>query len=470
MPSRRSHVHRLAVPLAVLLMVSLACSLPTQLGTPQVSADQLTLQAVGTQVALATSNAAQPAASQPPAATMPPEATMPSEATATVAEPTATATVVHTTVPGSPGSTNSFVTDRSSKPLAAERRAIADNFDVLLFERPFTSGAMDYQGYLDITRGDLSAVSPWFYVTISLEDSPPADMTVQYGVEIDIDKDGRGDVLVRGETPADSNWTTDGVQVLQDTNNDVGGMTPIHAESPPQTGNGYDSVVFDSGQGPDPDAAWIRRSPSSGSQIQIAFKQAVLGSPGEFMWGVWADGGPQDPAFFDYNDHFSPVEAGSPVSGASNYPLNQLASVDNTCRWGYGFTPLGNEPGVCYVPPTPTPTPTGSISGNVYRGTSSSPSGSGLGGVTVMLGQGSCSSSGYKSTTTSSNGSYSFNELPAGTYCVTVKVSTLPAASYGWGTMYPGGFGVGDNPYQQVHLDPNQHRSGVNFAFLEIVG
>jgi hypothetical protein len=465
MPSRPRQLRRISFPLAVLLVVSLACSLPSQLGTPQVSPDQLTLQAVGTQVALASMEAV-PSATEPGA----PAATLAPEATATVAEPTATATVVHTAIPGNPGSTNSFMTDRSSKALAGERRAIGDNFDVLLFERPFTSGNMDYLGYLDLTRGELSASSPWYYITLSLEDAPPSDAAARYGVEVDIDKDGRGDWLIWGMAPPDANWTTDGVQALQDTNNDVGDSTPIKAEPPPQIGNGYDQVVFDSGQGSDPDAAWIRRSPSSGSQIQIAFKQALIGAPAEFMWGVWADAGPQDPAFFDYNDHFSPVDAGSPVSGASNYPLNQLAQVDNSCRWGYGFTPNGSEPGACYVPPTPTPTPQGTISGTVYRGTSSSPSGSGFGGVTVTLGQGSCSSSGYRSTKTSSNGSYSFDELPPGTYCVTVKKSTLPPASYGWGTMYPGGFGTSGDPYQQVNLGANEHRSGVNFAFLEIVG
>ncbi len=92
------NLHRLSLPLAVLLIVSLACSLPTQLGTPQVSSDQLTLQAVGTQVAMSTQGAV-PSATEPGA----PAATAVPEATATVAEPTATATVVHTSIPGNPG-------------------------------------------------------------------------------------------------------------------------------------------------------------------------------------------------------------------------------------------------------------------------------------------------------------------------------------------------------------------------------
>jgi hypothetical protein len=40
------------------------------------------------------------------------------------------------------------------------------------------------------------------------------------------------------------------------------------------------------------------------------------------------------------------AQAGSPLAG-SNYPLKALYLVDNTCRWKYGFTPTGNEIGLC---------------------------------------------------------------------------------------------------------------------------
>jgi hypothetical protein len=316
---------------------------------------QATLQAVGTQSALATAVAA--AQGQAAVPTEPPAATSPPEATEAPVEPTATATVVHTTIPTSPGSVSSFMTDRSSKPLASEGRAIGDNFDTLLFERPFTSQAMEYKPYIDITRGELSASSPWFYVSIHLEELPPADSTTHYGVEIDIDKDGRGDWLIWGLTPPGTDWTTDGVKVLRDTNNNVGDAKPIQSEAPPQTGDGYDEMVFDSGQGADPDAAWIRRGPGTPSQIQIAFKQSLIGSPGEFLWGAWADEGGQQADWFDLNDHYSIEQAGSPVSTTSYYPLKELAVIDNTCRWGYGFTPTGSEPGACFIPPTPTPVP-----------------------------------------------------------------------------------------------------------------
>lgn len=457
---------------AVVLVFSLlACALPGVTGEVEVPAEQQTLQAIGTAAAAETA-AAEGTGDEP---TAPPGTEAPLEDVAT-ATPSPAATIEHTTFPSNPGSISSFMTDRSTRPLAGEGRAIADSFDQLLFERPYTSESMEYRAYLDITRGELSASSPWFYVIIHLEEGAPAEAAPLYGVEIDIDLDGRGDWLIWGAVPPDSEWTTDGVQALRDTNNDVGGANPVIANSPPQTGDGYDDLVFDAGHGPDPDAAWIRRSPSSPSQIHLAFKQTLIGPPGEFLWGVWADEGPQDPAFFDYNDHWSISQAGSPVANTSYYPLKELALIDNSCRWGYGFTPTGSEPGACYIPPTPTPTvtpspePEGSISGFVYRGTGPSPSSERFSGVSVTLGSGACGSSGYASTSTGGNGGYTFSGLPAGTYCVTVNKSTLPPASYGWATMYPTGFPPSINPSQTITIAPDEDRGGVNFAFLEIVG
>jgi hypothetical protein len=75
------------------------------------------------------------------------------------------------------------------------------------------------------------------------------------------------------------------------------------------------------------------------------------------FWG-WSDEGVKDPGLFDYNDGFTPEQAGSPASGSSEYPLKELWGVDNTCRFTYGFEPDGSEPGVCPIPVTPTPSQT----------------------------------------------------------------------------------------------------------------
>jgi hypothetical protein len=272
-------------------------------------------------------------------------------------EATPSPTVEHMVRPENPGSLNSYMTDRSTRDYAAERRAIADNFDINLIERPYTSEVMDYMEHLDIIRGELSMSGNWVYVTIFLEGAPPADSQAVYAVEIDSDIDGRGDWYISGVVPASSEWTTDGVYAWKDSNNDVGGTTPLHADSPSPVWDGYDTQLFAQGIGDDPDAAWIRRSPTQPDQVQLAFKHTLIGSIGEFMWGVWSEEMVIQPGWLDYNDHFTPEEAGSPEITSSLYPIKQAAMMDNTCRWAVGFTPDGSEPGVCYVPvPTATPT------------------------------------------------------------------------------------------------------------------
>ena len=453
---------RMLLPIVVLLISALACSLP---GSTNTAATQ-TMEALAT---IVEANLKSGGATKEPDAVSPAEATQPPVEAAEEALPTPT--IAHQIQPSSPGSVSSFMTDRSSAALAAERRANADNFDINFLERPFTTQVMDYQEYLDITRAELSMGSPWVYVTIFLEGPPPAGSEASYGVEVDLDIDGRGDWLVLADAPPDSAWTTDGVRACRDANVDVGGPTPMISDGPHAARDGYEDCVFDSGYGIGPDEAWIRRDPGHADRIQIAFLYSLIGNDGEFMWGAWSDESIKDPAWFDYHDHFTLIEAGSPASESSQYPVKAMASMDNTCRWGYGFVPTGSEPGVCYIPPTPTPVPQGSISGYVYEGSGSSPSSQRLAGITVTLGQGGCASSGYKSTSTNSSGFYSFTELPAGTYCVTVVRSSLPPASCGWATMYPSGFPTppGANPYQEVTVAPDGTVSNINFAFQRFI-
>jgi hypothetical protein len=318
---------------------------------------------------------------------------------------------------------------------------------------------MDYQGHLDITRAEISTSAPFIYLTIFVEEAPPANSTAKYGIEIDLDRDGRGDWLIYGQAPTTSNWTSAGVRGYKDDSNDVGASIPITAEGAVSGLNGYDNLFFDQGYNTiDSDGAWIRLDPSNSTHIQLAFKSSLIGSPDTFMWGAWADEGPREPAWFDYNDHFSPAEAGSPISYSPDYPIKQLYSVDNTCRWGYGFNPTGSEPGVCYVQPTPVPTNTptpvlyGYISGGVWKdknGNGVINSGEdGFSGVTVRLGSGSCGSTGLATQTTSSSGGYSFGNLTAGTYCVSVNITV---SCGGWisttPTQYTVVLGPGENKF-----------------------
>jgi hypothetical protein len=299
-----------------------------------------------------------------PSGTPVPSATGVPETVAVVTpEMSPTVPIVHLVTPGDPLLAARFMTDRSSAILAGERRSIADDFNNGQFERPYTSQVMDYKGYLDLTRGEISASGVWLYVVLFLEGSPTAGEPAAYGVEIDLDLDGRGDWMIVGAAPTSSSWTTDGVRAFTDTNNDVGAQTPLRSD-PPGSTTGFDSLVFDQGQGPDPDAAWIRLSPVNPNQIQIAFKTGLIGGSNHFLWGVWSFADPQ-PAWQDYNDHLTLEQAGSPLIENSNYPVKELALSANTCRWGYDFNPTGSEPGVCRVPTptatpskTPTPTPT----------------------------------------------------------------------------------------------------------------
>ena len=300
---------------------------------------------------------------------------------------------------------------------------------------------MEYRDYLDITGAELDLEAPWMYVTISLEGSPTSGPDAYYGVEIDLDIDGRGDWFIYGMSPPSTDWTTVGVFAHMDLDDDVGGSVPVRADAGIAGDDGYDELVFDEGRGDDPDAAWIRLNPDDPNSVQLAFKHSLIESDAYFMWGVWSDEGLHDMSMLDYNDEFTIAEAGSPSISSEHYPILALYLMDNSCRWGYGFEPDGTEPGVCYIPPTATvppptvvpptwtPIPPGSITIHVYKDLNGSGSWDAgdlhYVGVSVTLGQGSCNSSGYASGVTNGIGRVTFNNLAPGPYCV-ITYGTTP--------------------------------------------
>ncbi|KAA3647210.1 MAG: hypothetical protein DWQ07_06835 [Chloroflexi bacterium] len=77
---------------------------------------------------------------------------------------------------------------------------------------------------------------------------------------------------------------------------------------------------------------------------------------------------------------------------------------------------------------TPTPAP-GTISGIVYddiNGNNTQDGGeSGFPAITIFVGQGACASIGLTGGTTNINGQFSFPDIPAGEYCVTVDLSPI---------------------------------------------
>lgn len=341
--------------------------------------------------------------------------------------PTATYTIVHLTTPADTSGTTRFITDLKTKDYAAQKKAIGgDDFSTNRYERPFTAKEMVYLPDVDLTRVEMKIQSPWVYITFEIA-GPRAEGIGQtmYGAEFDTNRDGRGEYMVWGASPPSGTWTTDGVEVWQDSNADVGGPTPQITNAPWTLGDGYDKNLVSSGLGDDPDLAWIRQT-EGGAKVQLAFKYSAIGNAPQFLWNGLADAGLRNPKWFDYNDHFTQKEAGSPYPVQTTlYPLDALSALDNTCRDPYGFTPIGTEPGLCEY--------FGSISGTVFRDYDENGAiNSGEPGVnkgTVLLGQGACPSSGFKTAALSSSGAYAFPDLLIGTYCVSHSY-TFPDPSY----------------------------------------
>jgi hypothetical protein len=250
---------------------------------------------------------------------------------------------------------------------------------------------------------------------------------------LDTDYDGRGNYLILAANPAGSDWHMENVTAYTDTSRAVGGARPMNADAP--TGyTGYGQTIFSLTNLSDPDSAWDRVSPKGNSTVDIAFKRALIGGKSSFLWSVWADDGVKDPTKFDYNDHFTQAEAGSPYKDA-NYPLKSLALVDSTCREIFNFTPTGDIPGMCVTPATATPIPPtepphpqpGRITGLVFadnnnNGHRDSDDGPACPGVSIWYHEGACGSVGLLARIGMGGGcTFSVGDLPAGTYCVSAS-------------------------------------------------
>ena len=255
---------------------------------------------------------------------------------------------VHRVIPGSPPTVHSTISDIVTVDLAKEKTALGDNFAWSLLERPYTPIQMEYRGYLDIYQVNLVASDLWIYITFVLIGKLPAEGEIRYAIELDLDHDGRGDFLVAASLPRDATWTTENVWVWGDHDGDIGGVYPLYLEEPSQDQNGYEREIFSSGVGEDRDLAWVRRDPEKNNQLQLAFKKSLTGVLG-FLWSAWTDEGIQDPGKFDFNDHISYDDAGSPNLGNYRYPVKAVALVDSTCRSWYGYVPTGLEPGLCFT-------------------------------------------------------------------------------------------------------------------------
>jgi hypothetical protein len=238
-----------------------------------------------------------------------------------------------------------------SYPSADESRAVSgDNYNENLFERPFTAGNMQFQAWLDIQEASLSQDDFFYYFSIVLYEINENDgfLDGAYGVELDTDKDGRGDYLAWAIFPKQTRWSVQRVILLEDANGDVGGAQPMVSDATWKNGDGYETRLFIGGKfGSDVDAAWVRILPKDDTIVQIAIKKDSIGMPSSFLWSAWADGGLKAPGAMDYNDSISLEEAGSPLITDEDYPLKIVRSVDNTCRKAYNFTLSDDIPGTC---------------------------------------------------------------------------------------------------------------------------
>lgn len=280
----------------------------------------------------------------PPEPTETPEPTEPPAPTNTP-EPTA---IPHETIPVDfPEDVSSQITDPDSSASAAEASAaIGEAFAYNLYERPFTEGDMTYRPDLDITGAKLGFGDSFTYVEVKLQGQhPDGGLLGTYGVELDSNNDGRGDVLVLASN-VQSEWSTDGVFAWSDSNSDVGGETPITADDQP--GSGYDNVVFEESlNGGDIDLVWARVSPNDANAVQLAFKPDLIGNAMNYVWWAVADAKVMNPAWYDYNDHFTLEEAGSPIAGKLEYPVKALSEIDNTCSWYVGAVPEALNARMC---------------------------------------------------------------------------------------------------------------------------
>jgi hypothetical protein len=428
--AKRYRIPRVSPPLfLVLALLALGCNL-TGAAAGDLSATRTALAVAVIQYATSGGGLPSPTSTAAPGSRIAPSATLTLTPSATFTE-TATATVAHLATPPGTSGTTRYITDPSSKDYAPQKRVPSgsDNYAGNRYERPFTAETMDYLPEVDLTRVELRIDPPWVYVTFQFA-APRAEGIgkTAYGAEFDTNRDGRGEYLVWGVSPAGANWTTDGVEVWQDSNSDVGGPRPQLADAPWAGGNGYDRKIFSGGQGADPDLAWIRQL-DGGAKAQLAFKYSAIGSAPQFLWSGLADAGVRRPDWFDYNDHFTQSEAGSPLPVQSDfYPLKSLFGIDNTCRDAYGFPPTGTEQNLCMY--------YGSISGLLCWDIDHNGTCSGIelttaiiAGDAISLGQGACPASGYKSATTDSAGRFAFADLPAGAYCLGYTHVPPPAST-----------------------------------------
>ncbi len=269
--------------------------------------------------------------------------------------PTATATLIqHQIIPVSlPANRSDHAGDYDSSKTAEENKSNGgDRFTFEQFERPFNANSMDvYFPELDILDTYVYEDDIWVFGTVQVVDRSAANSSpYRFAMQIDTEVDGKGDFLVIAENPTSTEWTTNGVRVYFDNNSDVGDISAMFTDENSQS-DGFESIIFDQGNGVDAGMAWVRVSEGDANTVEIAIKKTAIGTPGQYMIDMWAGHGLLDASQFDFSDHFTHDQAGAADPGFPNfYPIKAVFELDNTCRMAVGFEPSGYEPGVCEQP------------------------------------------------------------------------------------------------------------------------
>lgn len=284
--------------------------------------------------------------------------TDPANGSTTEVPPANATSIQHQTVPvGLPAERSSHAGDYDSSTTAANKTSAGgDRFTFERFERPFNANTMDvYFPELDIVDTFVFEDDTWIFGTITLKGRDANNaLSGKYALELDIAQpgntvDGKSDWLIIVNNPSSTDWTVSGVEVYQDTNDDIGlELAMITDEKASTVSDGYETLIFNQGEGNDPDSAWARISAADPNTIEIAVKRSILGNSDKYLISTWAGHSLIDPALFDLSDHFTHEQAGAGDRALEFfYPAKEVAEVDNSCRMAVGFKPRGDEAGLC---------------------------------------------------------------------------------------------------------------------------
>jgi hypothetical protein len=257
----------------------------------------------------------------------------------------------HHLTPGDFTGVGQVIIDESSADSAPQNRVSGgDEYYDGRFERPFDQ-KMGYLGNLDIVRATLIRTDPDFvYVTIQVARPVSAAINNQayYGLELDLNRDGRSMFMIRGLGPLSETWSTEGVDVWKSTASEQPAAVAEEGIIPVTGSLGFDANLMKAGRGSDTDLAWIRLKPGTDDTVEIAFKNSIIGgTKGKFIWQPFTDGAIFSEKSYDLQVNYSLEQAGSPYRGEPDYPLKDVFAVDNTCRAASGYEPTSSATGLC---------------------------------------------------------------------------------------------------------------------------